>query len=309
MESLKVSRKPLSICSLVFIPQAASAAQDTHHTLTLHGLNRSYWVHMPRNVPSAVGLPVVIALHGGGMDGESLARYSGLNGKSDQAGFMAVYPNGTGLLERVLTWNAGNCCAYAQRNKIEDVAFIQSVIQDLEKKYNVDRTRVSLTGISNGAMMAYRAAAESPQLIVAVAAVAGSLEIPADRIRGPVPILHFHGTEDEFLPFAGGRGSRTAPGNFHNSVEKTIQAWVKINQAEPSPQIEELPDRAHDGTRVIRYTYAARQGGAEVILYKIIGGGHTWPGRPFREKLLGKSTMNIDANEILWEFFKAKRRT
>jgi polyhydroxybutyrate depolymerase len=188
------------------------------------------------------------------------------------------------------------------------VALIQSVIQDLEKRYKIDRTRVYLTGISNGAMMAYRAAAESPQLIAAVGAVAGSLEIPVTGIKGPVPILHFHGTEDEHLPFTGGRGSKTAPGNFHNSVEKTIHAWVKINQAEPSPQVEELPDRAHDGTQVIRYTYAARKDGDEVILYKIIGGGHTWPGRPFREKLLGKATMNIDANEIMWEFFREKRR-
>jgi polyhydroxybutyrate depolymerase len=294
--------------SLVFISPAASAAQDTHHTLTIHGLNRSYWVHLPRNAPAAGGHPVVIALHGGGSDGETTARYSGLNGKSDRAGFMVVYPKGTGMQERILTWNAGNCCAYAQRNKIDDVAFIQSVIQDLEKRYKIDRTRVYLTGISNGAMMAYRVAAEAPHLVAAVAAVAGSLEIPVTGIKGPVPILHFHGTEDEYLPFTGGQGSKTAPGNFHNSVEKTIQAWVKINRSETIPQIEELPEKVKNGTRVVRYTYAARKDGAEVILYKIIGGGHTWPGRPIREKLLGKSTMNIDANEIMWEFFEFKRR-
>jgi polyhydroxybutyrate depolymerase len=285
--------------SLVFFSQEAPAAQDTYHTLTLHWQTRSYWVHLPRNMPSEGNLPVIIALHGGASDGETTARYSGLNGKSDQAGFMAVYPNGTGPQERILTWNAGNCCAYARRNNIDDVAFIESVIKDLEKKYRIDRSRVYLTGIFNGAMMAYRIAAEAPHLLVAVAAVAGSLEIPATRIKKPIPILHFHGTEDEYLPFVGGRGPKTAPDNSHNSVENTIQAWVKINQAEPTPQIEELPDKTKDGTRVVRYTYAARKDGAEVILYKIIGGGHTWPGRPFREKLLGKATMNIDANDIL----------
>jgi len=293
--------------SLFFIPQAAPAALDTHHTLTLQGLTRSYLVLLPRTTPPN-GLPVVIALHGGGTDGASMVKYSGLDRKADQAGFMVVYPNGTGPRERILTWNAGNCCGYAVRNKIDDVAFIESVIRDLEKKYRIDRARVYLTGISNGGMMAYRVAAEAPHLIAAVAAVAGSLEIPAAEIKGPMPILHFHGTEDEYLPFGGGRGPKSAIGNSHNSVENTIQAWVKINQAEPAPQVDELPDKAHDGTRVVRYTYAARQGGAEVILYKIIGGGHTWPGRPRFEKVLGKATMNIDANDIMWEVFKNKRR-
>ena len=265
---------------------------------------RGYWVYRPDRHQNSDLMPLVLVLHGEGMNGESMARFCNLNEKADGTGFLLVYPNGTGPTDKKLTWNAGRCCGYAQFNKIEDVAFIEQVLNDVETRYPVDRSRVYATGISNGAMMAYRLAAEIPYRIAAVAAIAGSLEVGPSTIKSPIPILHFHGTEDEFVRFDDSPGPRSKKRISINSGITTIKTWVWINEADKEPETKEFPDTANDGTKVIQYTYKAHKTGAEVILYKIQGGGHTWPGRPGGEIMHGPSTRQISANDLIWEFFK-----
>lgn len=283
------------------------AAAEKVHSLKFKGMERIFRVFVPdaaveRQSPASP-LPIVLALHGGATDGKTMARFSGLSEKAATARFIVVYPDGTGRLPRVLTWNSGACCGYAKSRGIDDVGFLREVLAFVLKTYNGDPARVYATGISNGAMMAYRMAVEAPDLIAAVAAVAGTLDIDPALVKTPKPILHFHGTEDEFLPWNGGRGPKTTPGNSHRSVPETIGAWVRVNGANPQPESVALPDKAKDGTEVIRHVYAPKPGGFEVVLYEIRGGGHTWPGRARAERLLGKATMNIDANDIMWEFF------
>jgi polyhydroxybutyrate depolymerase len=281
------------------------AAVERVHSINFKGMERTFRVFVP-DAPEAAGSPpppVVLALHGGASDGEMMARFSGLSEKAATAGFLVVYPDGTGRLPRVLTWNSGACCGYAQARGIDDVGFLRVVIAFVIKTYDGDPAHVYATGISNGAMMAYRMAAEAPDLIAAVAAVAGTLDIDPALIKTPKPVLHFHGTEDEFVPWNGGHGPKTSLGNEHRSVPETIAAWVRVDGAGPQPETVTLPDKAKDGTLVIRHRYAPKAGGSEVVLYEIRGGGHTWPGRVRAERLLGKATANIDANDIIWEFF------
>ncbi len=279
---------------------------DTSHVLDFTGLKRTFRVFAPDGPGSAAASlrPVVLALHGGATDGGIMARFSGLDAKAASAGFIAVYPDGTGRLPHVLTWNSGNCCGYAQSHNVDDVGFLRAVTEFVLKTYGGDPARVYVVGISNGAMMAYRFAAQAPDLVAAVAAIAGSLDFDASLVKAPKPVIHFHGTEDEFIPWNGGRGPKTQLANEHRSVPDTIAAWVRANGAEPTPQTVTFPDTAKDGTIVVRHTYAPRSaGGCEVVLYEIRGGGHTWPGRVRGERLLGKATSNIDANDIIWEFF------
>lgn len=265
---------------------------------------RGYWLYWPDRHQGAKSMPLVLALHGGGRDGESMARLCGLNEKADEAGFLVVYPNGTGQNPIFLTWNAGRCCGYAEYKNIDDIEFIEKVLNDVEKNYPVDRSRIYVTGISNGAMMAYRLAARLPHRIAAVAAVAGSLETDSFSIKWPVPIMHFHGTQDEFVPYRGGHGPRSISRVHFNSVKDTIDTWIWINGANKEPETTELPDKADDGTRVVRHVYRASKTRADVILYEIRGGGHTWPGRPIGEQILGSATQDISANDLMWEFFK-----
>src|SRR5262245_17279119 len=90
-------------------------AGDHRRTLTVGGRERDYIVHVPAGLEGKKAAPVVLALHGGLSNASQMMHFCGLNEKADQAGFIAVYPNGTGLTENALTWNAGNCCGYAQR--------------------------------------------------------------------------------------------------------------------------------------------------------------------------------------------------
>ena len=189
------------------------------------------------------------------------------------------------------------------KDRADDVAYIRAVLDDLATVVKVDPKRVYATGMSNGGMMCYLLAAELSDRIAAVAPVAGTMVIEKANPKRPVPIMHFHGTADTFIPFDGPR--KDTPKFIHfKSVEDTIKTWVKIDGCEEKPEIVELPDKAKDGTTVQRKTYGYGKDGAEVVLFVIKGGGHTWPGEKPLVDFIGKSTKNISANDLLWEFFQ-----
>ena len=230
--------------------------------------------------------------------------FSGLNDKADQAGFIVVYPNGTGRLERALTWNAGNCCGYGMRHKVDDVGFLRTLIDRLQEANAIDPRRIFVTGMSNGAMMTYLLASQAADAIAAIAPVGGPMGTSTCAPSRPIPIIHFHGTDDEFAPFQGGRGTRSLSQAEFLPVTQTISTWVTANGCDRIPSIEEERETAPDGTRIIRKTYGNGRNGSEIVLYEIEGGGHTWPGsEPFWD-LLGRSTMHISANDLMWDFFQ-----
>jgi polyhydroxybutyrate depolymerase len=282
----------------LFAPSAAVASTEV--TVRVAGTKRTYLLHVPKQL--AKPAPIVIALHGGGSNAETMERYSRLSDTADAKGFLAVYPEGIGRVPGIHAWNAGSCCAWAQRSGSDDVAFLNAVIDDVVARHGGDSSRVLVTGISNGAMMAYRFAARSPKRVAAVAAVAGSLEIDASEILGPVPVIHFHGTKDEHVPIKGGRGPKSIVTIPFRSLDDTVSAWVRANKASPIPKLVPIPDLADDGMGTMRQEYAAPRTKAPVFVYLIDGGGHTWPGSSRAERLLGPSTMDFDANEVMWEF-------
>lgn len=282
---------------------AALRPGDHSRSLDVDGVERGYLVHVPPHYDPAVAMPVVLAFHGGGANADNMVAFSGLNGKADQAGFIVVYPEGSGRLPRMLTFNAGNCCGHAAARSIDDVAFTRLVLDDLERIANVDRRRVFATGMSNGAMMCYRLAAELSDRIAAIAPVAGPMGTKDCRPGRAVSVMHFHGDADEFAPFKGGRGRGPSGTDFY-SVQHSIDAWVAANGCQLTPQTTPLPDRANDGTTVKEIRYDSGRDGAEVVLVVIEGGGHTWPGREPRLLALGTSTQDISANDMMWEFFQ-----
>ena len=282
---------------------AALRPGDHSRSLAVDGVERGYLVHVPLHYDPAVAMPVVLAFHGGGANADNMVAFSGLNGKADQAGFIVVYPAGSGRLPRMLTFNAGNCCGHAAARGINDVAFTRLLLDDLERIANVDRRRVFATGMSNGAMMCYRLAAELSDRIAAIASVAGPMGTKDCRPGRAVSVMHFHGDADEFAPFKGGRGRGPSGTDFY-SVQHSIDAWVAANECQPTPRTTPLPDRANDGTNVKEIRYDSGRDGAEVVLVVIEGGGHTWPGREPRLRALGTSTQDISANDMMWEFFQ-----
>ena len=280
---------------------------DHSRILTVGDLKRNYLVHIPPQYDSQKPTPVILAFHGGAANANNMTVFSGLNKKSDEAGFIVVYPSGTGRLERLLTFNGGNCCGYAMNNKIDDVEFTRQVLDSLAHSANIDPKRVFATGMSNGGIMSYLLASELSDRIAAIAPVGGPMGTEACQPKRPVSVIHFHGTDDEHAPFKGGQGKGPSGTEFF-SVDHSIQAWVKANGCEREPVVTKLPDTAHDGTTITRKTYGSGKDGAEVVLIVIEGGGHTWPGQESRLKALGKSTQNISANDLMWEFFEKHPR-
>ncbi len=276
--------------------------------LTAAGRERSYLLHVPPSYDATKNASVVLAFHGGGSNARQMTYFCGLDEKADAEGFLVVYPNGTGRTENFLTWNAGNCCGYARHANVDDVEFVAKVLDDLMKVANVDSDRVFATGMSNGGMMAYRLAAELSDRIAAIAPVGGPVGATECHPERAVPVLHFHGTDDKFAPFEGGRGERSLSQTDFHSVAHSVGCWISANGCQPEPIVTEEPVKVADGTRVIRKTWAGGTNGAVVMLIEIVGGGHTWPGRQAVLLFLGKSTKNISANDELWEFFKRHPR-
>jgi len=276
---------------------------DHQRSITVNNWNRHYLVHVPPGYNSSQPTPVVLAYHGGGANAENMVAFSGLNSKADQAGFIVVYPGGTGRLSKLLTFNAGNCCGYAMANQIDDVEFTRKLLDDLARSANINPKRIYATGMSNGGIMAYRLASELSDRIAAIAPVSGPMGTESCHPKRPVSIIHFHGTEDEHAPYRGGKGKGPSGTNFY-SVEHSIQAWVKANACSKEPLVESLPDKTNDGTSVIRKTYGSGRDGTEVVLVTIEGGGHTWPGQEPRLKTLGRASKDISANDLMWEFFE-----
>jgi polyhydroxybutyrate depolymerase len=181
------------------------------------------------------------------------------------------------------------------------------LLDDLATVANVDSKRVFATGLSNGGIMSHYVASELSDRIAAIAPVGGPLMMDAPNAKRPVPVMHFHGTGDEFAPFNGGFGKgalgRAGITEFR-SVDHTIQSWVKANGCKPEPEVIALPDKADDGMKCTRKTWSGGEDGREVVLIEIENGGHTWPGNEPIVAMLGKSTKDISANDLMWAFFQ-----
>ncbi|MDY0165369.1 MAG: PHB depolymerase family esterase [Thermoguttaceae bacterium] len=275
--------------------------------VTADGQARSYLVHIPPCYSPEKPTPLVIAFHGAGINAQVMVMLSGLNKKADEAGFIVAYPNGSGLANLVLTWNAGGLPPRIAEGKPDDVAFVAALLDDLATVVNIDEKRIYATGMSNGGMMCYRLAAGLSDRIAAIAPVCGTMTTDQWQPARPMPVMHFHGTADRIVPFDGPNSTVPKVLAF-KSVPETIRRCVEANGCEPEPEVVQIPDTVGDGTTVSRSTYSPCRDGAEVVLVTIDGGGHTWPGQPPPNRFLGKSTQNIAANDLMWEFFERHRR-
>lgn len=278
-------------------------------TLDVDDRERELWVFLPTQAPEpSGGWPVVLTFHGGLSNAPTMMRFCELNELGDTAGFVTVFPNGTGRLPSMKTWNAGMCCGYAQREEVNDVHFVEELLADLPQRISVDPTRVYATGMSNGGMMAYLLADKLSDRFAAVAPVGGTMGNETCHPKRPVPLMHMHGTDDHFVRWEGGVGSRSKSKLDFHSVDHALANWIAANRANPQPKVEAFAPQVNDGTSIEKFTYAATdEDSAEVILWKIHGGGHTWPGKESRLDLLGKTTHNLDANEVIWDFFQRHR--
>lgn len=312
------------VLAFVLVPvvhgaQAALAPGDYTISLDHQKLRRSYMVHVPPQAAAGRALPVMLAFHGGGSNAEVMRSYTRMDASANRDGYVVVYPNGSsGFQGRFLTWNAGKCCGPAVALQVDDVGFTLAVLDDLSARVRIDKRRIYATGLSNGAMMAYRLATEASDRIAAVAGVAGAMSLSRFEPARPMPVLHIHSTSDHIARFDGGFGPPAAVADtrmFHSGVEEMLEQWIVHNGCLRKPAAIETEAGAAGsldaGHTVIRRAYRPCLDGVEVVLLQLGGGvGHVWPGgvRDYNPQLLGTGTAVVDANAEIWRFVSRYRR-
>ena len=260
-------------------------------------------VCIPAAPPPPAGWPLVLAFHGGQSHPEMMRRFSGLDVLAAEGRAVVAYPAGTGSRDGLFTWNGGNCCGEARDTGSDDVGFVRALVADIARRMPIDARRVHATGMSNGAMMCYRLAAELSDKIAAIAPVAGTMAIPEAKPRRPVPVIHFHGTDDSMVGYEG-PGGKVPDGMTFKSVDQSVRTWALLNGCPEQAMTTTVPDTNRDDDCTVECSvYGPGKDGAEVVLYTIRGGGHTWPGRK-AARFLGASTLDIDASTLIWEFFQ-----
>ncbi len=292
--------------SLVWATGTASATTpragggDAARQLTVGGRVRTYLVHRPPGFHP--GLPVVLAFHGGGGTAAGMARISGLDAVADAHGFVVVYPQGVGN-----SWAGGKGDTPADAAGVDDVGFVDALIDQLAAQDGVDPTRVFATGLSSGGFMTQRLGCQLAPRIAGIAPVAATLigtiaQTCAPTV--PMPVLEIQGTADPLVPYGGGHVRGRGPGgNPTLSAPATVAHWAQVNGCTTPPETAALPVVVRDGTRARTDTY--RCPGGPVVLYSVIGGGHTWPGgeQYLPVGVVGRTSRQFDASETMWSFF------
>lgn len=304
--NLKQGLIALTTCALLTSP---AIAKDLNETINVNGKTRSYLVHIPDRLAATQKVPLVMMLHGGGGGPESIIRSSEMSAKADKEGFIAVYPAGidtaTGPLKG--TWNAVGCCGAAMRNKEDDILFISKLIDKMIATRNIDAKRVYVGGMSNGALMSERLAAVIGNKISAIASVSGGIFSSQPAARVPVPTIIFHGLKDDMVPYAGGMSPNklvaTNQALPFKPTPESFNYWRTQNRCTG-------PLAVQKGVDFTLQTASRCAGGADVVFYTMMNGGHEWPRKdstwgPIR----GNSTpSSINATDVMWTFFKAHPR-
>jgi polyhydroxybutyrate depolymerase len=276
------------------------APGDYRFSFAHDGITREYLVHVPKSYHGAP-TPMLMALHGGGGDADFQADDSKyrLISKSEQAGFIAVFPNGYSRMPSgiLATWNAGACCGAAQKNNVDDVGFLREVIYRVEHQANVDRSRVFVTGMSNGALMSWRMACEASDLIRGIAPVEGTDNTTHCMPSRPIAVIEFHAVDDDHIPLNGGKGVSALTDTNFASVSATQAKWVQLDHAGSAKRVLTVPGAHCD-------LHPAKAGGAPVELCLTDTGGHSWPGGGTQQGRKQPS-MAISANDLMWNFFSS----
>ncbi|MDI1461232.1 RICIN domain-containing protein [Catellatospora sp. KI3] len=273
--------------------------------VTFNGTTYQVTVYVPTGVAADARLPLVLNLHGTSGTGSNQLAYSELKSAADAGRFLVAAPNGAFVNGSGFAWNVPGVGNPPGR---DDVAFLAQVIATMTGgTLCADRTRVYLTGYSGGGRMTSAFACARPDLVAAIAPVAGlraGRPDPADPTRPEaascqptraVPVIAFHGQQDATNPYAGG-GSEA----WRYSVPVAAQRWAALNTCG-------APVTTAVSAHVSRIAYPGCRDGADVQLYTISDGGHTWPGTAQASPGNGNTTREISANTLMWQFFQRFR--
>jgi polyhydroxybutyrate depolymerase len=231
------------------------------------------------------------------------------NELADRDGFIVVYPQGIGR-----NWNDGRKVLLNKSLSLEtdDVGFLVEIVERLKKKYSIDSSRVFTSGMSNGGFMSTRLLCERADVFRGGAILTASISV--DYVEEcqpsrPVGVLVMNGTDDPIVPYRGGEIKLFKNGKSRGEILSTdayLELWQDKNSCPTQDAPIKLPDLKADGTSIIKINFSDCDPGGALVLYKIEGGGHTWPGgkQYLGEKIIGKTSRDINACDVIWAFFQ-----
>ncbi|MGC2766254.1 MAG: PHB depolymerase family esterase [Candidatus Acidiferrum sp.] len=281
-----------------------AGSDDLRGKMLVDARQRTYDLHVPTNYDGTKDAPLLIALHGRLGTGSDQQRRGHLDRLSDEFGFLVVYPDG---LQR--SWVDGRGATPSDKSDVDDVKFISALIDTLESKYKVDRSRIYATGMSNGGFMTGRLACDLSDRIAAVAIVGASISenVAADcHPAKPVSALIIQGSEDPLVPFGGALDDQ----GVALPHDAAVQKFVQVNHCAGEPKKDHIPGNTGDRTSLDVTTYVGCAGGSEVQSYVVHGAGHAWPGGvPYLPAtFVGRTTRNLDGSKVIWEFLSGHSR-
>lgn len=258
----------------------------TEHTIKHKGIEYTYYLYTPQNLPKDA--PLVMVFHG--YDGRNLPALSyGFNPVADQKGFAVCYPSGPKDFRGAACWAVGYSFHVENGWERDDVGFTIKLVRHLQKEYGFSRHNVFATGHSNGGEMSYLLAYKASHIFAAVAPISGLTmewmyrELKATR---PIPLLEIHGTKDVVSKWEGDPDNKGGWGEYI-AVPRAVSYWAAVNRCTHEVR-EELPQR---NNKVIAHRYVDGIGGNQVWLYEVVGGSHSW----------ADGDMNTAAE--IWNFF------
>lgn len=279
----------LSDLNKVF-PQSGTTVIDSIYS---SGQYRSYRLYIPAVYSNSVSVPLILNLHGYTSNAYQQQVYSNFMPIADTANFLIAYPQGTVDIYGNPYWNAGTVSTWI----VNDTLFLNQLIDSLKAAYNIDTTRIYMTGMSNGGFMSHYMACFCNRKIAAIASVTGSFfsSWPSCNPNRVVPVMQIHGTADPTVPYYGNA-------NMVN-VDNVITTWVVNNGCNTTPTFSSVPDiNTSDGCTAEHYRYFKSGDNRSIVeLLKIINGGHSWPGSNI---IIGTTNQDINASVEIWRFFR-----
>ena len=292
-------------------PLAFGQGQVLDETLMHEGVVRTYKLFIPSTYSPGSATPLVLNLHGAYGNADQQMVSSAMNSVAEEEGFIIAYPNAVDGL-----WKPAQY----------DFSFIDELLDTVGSQYSVDASRVYSTGLSQGGRVSYRLAETRPYTFAAIASVA---EVWAEHHvpSRPFPLMHIHGTGDLLSLYNGGTG---ASGVERPPVEDILNEWLACNGCDATPSVSELPDIAPDDGSTVSVlswgdcdTYTSVDGDeivANVVHYRVNGGGHNWPvleadraaNLAVTEETWGSDNLHyflplnsdFSASAAMWEFFE-----
>jgi polyhydroxybutyrate depolymerase len=272
-------------------PRSPVPVGSSGHWIAAGGRDRTFLVYRPSSLPASTPVPLVVMIHGGGGSAAGAESKYGWDRLADQNKFVVAYPDGVGR-----SWNGGGgCCGAAGRTAVDDVGFLNAMITRIGQSIPIDPNRQFATGISDGGIMAYRLACDSPAL-AAIGPDAATQVGPCPK-PAPLSLIHVHGSDDPRVPIDGRPGAGVNHITGGRSIAALVAGWRGIDDCPP-------PSVSTHGALVT--TTSRCPLGRAVTLIVVTGGGHEWPGSPGRTD--GPADSAFDATSVIWQFFAAHPR-